>query len=130
MRARSRRWEDASVDLFLIVLSVVLAMALILVGLASVQNLPTSDMFRERIAMPAWLWRTLGVADLVAAAGLVVGAFAAAELALVSALLAAISLIVVLTYQWRSKDALATQVPVLVLLSMSLATMVVALTTS
>lgn len=117
-------------DLFLIVLSVALAMALILVGLASVQNLPTSVTFRERIAMPAWLWRTLGVADLVAAAGLVVGAFAAAELALVSALLAAVSLIVVLTYQWRSKDALATQVPVLVLLSMSLATMVVALTTS
>lgn len=99
--------------------SVLLAMCLILAGLANLQALPTSIMFRERIGISPWLWRLLGTVYLVAAAGLIVGALASPRLVVVSGAIAAMSLLVVLVFQWRSRAALTTQVPVMVLLTLA-----------
>lgn len=102
--------------------SVLLAMCLILAGLASLQGLPTSIMFRERIGISPWLWRSLGTVYLVSAAGLIVGALASPRLVVVSGAMATVPLLVVLVFQWRSQAALTTQVPVLVLLALALVT--------
>lgn len=106
------------VEIALTISSFLLAVCLILVGMASVQRLPTSLMFGERIGVPTWLWQLLGWCDLVAAASLIVGVFVSNTVVLLGAALAAGSLAIVLGFQWLSRDSLAMQVPVLVLLGM------------
>ena len=96
---------------------VLLSMCLILAGLANLQGLTTSIMFRDRIGIAPWLWRLLGTLYLVSAAGLIVGALASPRLVVVSGAIAAVLLIVVLLFQRRSRAAFTTQVPVLVLLA-------------
>jgi uncharacterized membrane protein YphA (DoxX/SURF4 family) len=99
------------VDLAVIVVSLLLAMALILMGLAKVQTLPASDEIRRRLAIPPPIWRAMGITELLAAAGLVLGAFAIPEVALAAAVLALASLLVLLVAQVRTREPLAFMVP-------------------
>jgi len=63
------------------VLSLLLGLAFIVVGLAQLQGLASSTAVRDRLQVPPRLWGAIGVAELVAAAGLVVGVFAIPGLA-------------------------------------------------
>lgn len=100
--------------------ALLLAMCLILLGLASVQSLPSSLLMRDRIGVPPAAWRLLGFADLLAAGGLVIGALASPELVAIAAAISAVSLAVLWSFQLRSRSPLTTQTPVLVLLVLSL----------
>lgn len=56
-----------------------------LAGMARVQGLPASDVVRQRLDLPVWLWRLVGAVELAGVLGLVVGVFAVPDLAVAAA---------------------------------------------
>ena len=98
-------------ELASILVSLVLAMALIVMGLAKVQSLDPSIEIRDRLGVSATAWRVMGVIELVAAAGLILGAFATWKLALVSAAAAVVTMLVLLVMQTRRREPAAFLVP-------------------
>jgi uncharacterized membrane protein YphA (DoxX/SURF4 family) len=59
--------------LLTVVLALLLALVVIVVGMAQVQGLPASLSVRDRVGASPTLWRVVGWLELVAAAGLVMG---------------------------------------------------------
>lgn len=56
-----------------VLLGLLLALVLIVIGLAALQQLPASLQVRDRLGVAAVLWRVVGALELVAAAGLILG---------------------------------------------------------
>ena len=106
-------------ELSVIALSSILAMTLIVMGLAKVQRLPATIQIRDRLRIPPVLWQIMGYVELVAAAGLILGAFATGALAVLAALAAIGSLVTLLVFQLRGREPLAFLVPALVLIAIA-----------
>lgn len=77
-------------ELLAVASSLLLTLLAVLVGMAKVQHLPASLQIRDAAAIAPALWRLSGWVDLVAAALLVVGIFAAHGAALVAAVVLAL----------------------------------------
>ncbi len=77
-------------ELVAVVLSLVLALGVVLVGMAKVQTLPASVQVRDAADVSPRLWLLSGWAELVLAALLVLGIFAIHELAVFAAVLLAV----------------------------------------
>jgi uncharacterized membrane protein YphA (DoxX/SURF4 family) len=64
------------------VLSLLIALVFVLAGMARLQGLAPAESVRARLGLAPGLWRAVGAAELLAAAGLILGTFAAPLLAL------------------------------------------------
>lgn len=104
-----------------LVLSLPLALMMILIGFAKLQQLPASLALATRVGVPETTWRAWGLADLVGAAGLILGAFASEMLALIAAGAITASLTLLLVLQARAREPLALLVPVIVLALLAVA---------
>ena len=110
------------------ILSLVLALLVIVMGLAKTQSLPASTDIRQRLAVSATGWRVWGVVELIAAGCLVVGVFAATALAVAAAGLIALCMFLLLLLQLRVRDPIAFLTPTLVLLALVVADIVLLIT--
>lgn len=83
-----------------------LAVALVftLAGMARVQDLHASDVVRQRLRLPVWLWRFVGVIELVGVLGLVVGVFAVPELAVAAAVGFVVLTVIAIVLHARAGD--------------------------
>jgi uncharacterized membrane protein YphA (DoxX/SURF4 family) len=103
------------VELLAVVLSLLLTLLAVMVGLAKVQRLPASIDIRDRSGVAPAVWTTSGWIELVAAAFLVVGVFAAHEAAIVASLVLALSYLLLALRQLSRRLPIATATPALVL---------------
>lgn len=94
-----------------ILVSLLLAMTLILMGLAKVQDLQPTLEVRDRLGVTSAVWRTWGAWELVAAAALVLGAFAVWKLAVIGGAMTLLSLLVLLALQVVHRERLPFLVP-------------------
>jgi len=108
------------VELLAVGLSLLLTLLAVIIGMAKVQRLPASLQVRDRAGIPAGVWTASGWLELVAAAFLVVGVFAAHEVAAVAAGVLALSYAVFAVRQLTRRLPLAAVSPALVLLALSL----------
>jgi DoxX-like family len=99
------------VELASVAVSLLLAMVLIVMGLAKVQSLPATLRIRDRLGLSSASWRVLGVVELLAAAGLIVGSLANTKMAIVASALAAGSAIALMAAQVRVREPRAFLVP-------------------
>jgi uncharacterized membrane protein YphA (DoxX/SURF4 family) len=79
------------VELLAVALSLLLTLVAVIIGMAKVQHLPASLEMRDRAGIGPTVWTTSGWIELVAAAILVIGVFAAHEAAMAAAMLLAVS---------------------------------------
>ena len=98
-------------ELAILIVSLILAMALIVMGLANVQSLAPSIEIRDRLEVSPTAWRIMGTVELVTAAGLILGAFASWKLALISAATAVATMLVLLVMQTRRREPAAFLLP-------------------
>jgi uncharacterized membrane protein YphA (DoxX/SURF4 family) len=108
------------VELLAVGLSLLLTLLAVIIGMAKVQRLPASLQVRDRAGISAGLWTGSGWLELVAAAFLVVGVFAAHEVAAAAAVVLALSYAAFAIRQLRHRLPLAAVSPALVLLALSL----------
>jgi hypothetical protein len=108
------------VELLAVGLSLLLTLLAVIIGLAKVQRLPASLQVRDRAGISAGLWVASGWLELVAAGFLVVGVFAAHEVAVVAAGVLALSYAVFAVRQLMRRLPLSTVVPAFVLVALAL----------
>ena len=97
-----------------LLLSLPLALFMILVGFAKLQRLPASLGLAHRVGVNTTRWRLWGVVDLVCAGALILGSFASNPLALVAAIVIAISMLLLLVIQAKAQEPLAFMLPAMV----------------
>jgi len=108
------------VELLAVGLSLLLTLLAVIIGLAKVQRLPASLQIRDRAEIAPGLWTASGWLELVAAAFLVVGVFAAHETAAAAAVVLALSYAVFAVRQLTRRLPLAAVSPAIVLVVLSL----------
>ncbi len=101
-------------------LSLLLTLLAVIIGLAKVQRLPASLQIRDRSGISAGVWTTSGWIELVAAGFLVVGVFAAHEIAAVAAVVLALSYAALALRQLTRRVPIAVASPAIVLVALSL----------
>lgn len=106
-------------ELAAVALSVLLGMALIVMGLAKLQGLPATRQIRDRLAVPPTVWRVMGGAEMLAAAGLIVGSLANTNMAISGAVLGILSVGTLLAFQVRAREPFAFLVPAVALLALA-----------
>lgn len=102
-------------ELLAVALSLTLTLATVLVGMAKVQHLPASLQVRDAAAVPTRLWLASGWVELVAAACVVMGVFAAHALAVAAAGLLAVDFAVLALRQLTRQAPGASALPAVVL---------------
>lgn len=107
-------------ELLSLALSILLTLFAVIIGMAKVQRLPASLQVRDRAGISAGLWIASGWLELVAAAFLVVGVFAAHAVAVVAAGILALSYAVFAARQLTRRLPLSAVLPALVLVGMAL----------
>ena len=115
-------------ELLAVALSLLLTLLAVIIGMAKVQRLPASLQVRDRAGISAGVWTASGWLELVAAAFLVVGIFAAHEVAAAAAVVLALSYAAFALRQLTRRLPLAAVLPagVLVVLSLASAAAIVA----
>ena len=111
--------------LLAVVLSLGLTLVAVIVGMAKVQRLPASMQIRDRAHIPSAAWTASGWIELVAAAGLVLGIFAAPGLAVASAAVLFISYLVLAVRQALQRNPAFMVLPAAALAVVSAVTAVV-----
>lgn len=106
-------------ELLAVGLSLLLTLFAVMVGMAKVQHLPASLQARDRAGIPAALWTASGWLELVAAAVVVVGVFAAHAAAAVAAVVLASSYGALAFRQLTRRVPVAALSPALVLVLLS-----------
>jgi hypothetical protein len=116
------------VELLAVGLSLLLTLLAVIIGMAKVQRLPASLQVRDRAGISAGVWTASGWLELVAAAFLVVGIFAAHGVAAFAAVVLALSYAAFAFSQLTRRLPLAAVLPggVLVVLSLASAAAIVA----
>lgn len=102
-------------ELVAVALSLLLTLLAVIVGLAKVQRLPASIDIRDGSGVAPAVWTVSGWVELVAAAFLVVGIFAAHEAAIVASLVLALSYGLLALRQLSKRLPIAVATPALVL---------------
>lgn len=106
-------------ELLAVVLALVLTLAAVLVGMAKVQRLPASLTIRDAAGIPPRVWTLSGWVELVAAAFLVVGIFAAHVVAVAAAAVLGLSYAALGLRQLARRMPPATLTPAVVLTALS-----------
>lgn len=107
-------------ELLAVGLSLLLTLLAVIIGLAKVQRLPASLQIRDRAGIAPGLWTASGWLELVAAALLVVGVFAAHAVAAAAAVVLALSYAAFTARQLTRRLPLASVLPAIVLVALSL----------
>ena len=107
-------------ELLAVGLSLLLTLLAVIIGMAKVQRLPASLQIRDRAGIAPGLWTASGWLELVAAAVLVVGVFAAHEVAAAAAVVLALSYAAFAVRQLTRRLPLAAVLPAIVLVVLSL----------
>ncbi len=107
-------------ELLAVGLSLLLTLLAVIIGMAKVQRLPASLQVRDRAAISGGVWTASGWLELVAAAFLVVGVFAAHVVAAVAAVVLALSYAAFALRQLTRRLPLAAVLPAVVLVVLSL----------
>lgn len=102
-------------ELLAVALSLLLTLVAVVIGMAKVQHLPASLEVRDRAGIAPAVWTASGWTELVAAAVLVVGVFAAHGAATAAAVLLAISYAAFAGRQLTRRLPVAAVTPALVL---------------
>jgi len=113
------------VSLPVLALSLPLAIALILIGFAKVQQLPASMEIAVRLTIKPTVWRWWGMLDLACAAALIVGSFAVPTVAFVAAVATVMTMLGLVFVQMRHQEPVAFRVPAVALALLAAADAVV-----
>lgn len=102
-------------ELLAVGLSLLLTLVAVVIGMAKVQHLPASLEVRDRAGIAPGMWTISGWVELVAAAILVIGVFAAHGAAVVAAVLLAVAYAAFAIRQLTRRLPMAAVFPALVL---------------